>query len=574
MESVMGKEVLIVCSGSEEKKRLKILFNVTDLEVCECSTDYEALDLVKKRDFSLVIISPFGQRITGLKLKKNIQLLKPNIEVILLNNFKNIRSSEDILHHGATDYIIDLEDLRQFLIRLTQPDKPKKIEEIETQGLKEFFFNLTDLLLSILAVDDKYFSGNNHTVMKLSRKIAKKMDLDREIVDAVTLGSLLRDLGKIGLDQDMLNVNRKLTDDEFLSIKEHSQTSLKLLKRLNLPWRVDQVILHHHEAYDGNGYPYGLKGREISVGARILAVVDSYVAMTTDRPYRKALDMNTALQDIHQKAGTRYDPEVVEIFLQIIPEDWKRNAEKKERLLVVEDEQFMQALIKLHMVNEGFEVITAQNGAEAIKCIKQNKPDLIISDVMMPLMDGLTLCRMISKDPNLKDVPVLLLSANKSTENRVQGLKLGAIDYITKPFDLEELSLKINTILKREKRIRKEPDESRGIKGRLEDMSFPEIVQVLNLGLKTAQVDIQFEPEGMHGELYFSRGEVNFVSTEKHEGEEAFFEMLKWNEGSFKIRHGIQPPSVNVSKSTMGLLMDGMKIIDEENRDRTLEPSK
>jgi response regulator RpfG family c-di-GMP phosphodiesterase len=569
----MSREILIVSSDSDEKKRLKILFNVTDLDICECSNHKEALDLVKKQQFSLVIISPLKDRDHGLNLKKKIQLQKPETEVILLNNFKNIRSSEDILRHGATDYIIDLEDLRRVLIHLNHPAKPMEFEETGPQGLKEFFFNLTDLLLSILEIDDKYFSGNNHTVMKLARKIAKKMELDREVVDAVTLGSLLRDLGKIGLDQDLLNEKRELTEDEFSVIKEHSQTSLKLLKRLNLPWRVDQVILHHHEAYDGSGYPYGLKGREITIGARILAVVDSYVAMTTDRPYRKAMDRDSAVVDIHQKTGTRYDPEVVEIFLQIIQEDWKRNAEKKERLLVVEDEQFMQALIKLHMVNEGFEVVTAENGAAAIKCMKQQKPDLIISDVMMPLMDGLTLCRVIAKDPALKDIPFLLISGNKSLENRVEGLKLGAIDYITKPFDLEELSLKINTILKRDKRIRKEPDATRGIEGRLEEMPLPEIVQILNLGLKTAQVEIHYEPGGVHGTVYFSRGEINFVSTEKCEGEDAFCEMLKWDQGSFKIRHGIQPPSVNISKSTMGLLMDGMKIIDEENRDLAIKTS-
>jgi CheY-like chemotaxis protein len=218
-------------------------------------------------------------------------------------------------------------------------------------------------------------------------------------------------------------------------------------------------------------------------------------------------------------------------------------------------------------------VVTAENGAAAIKRMKQQKPDLIISDVMMPLMDGLTLCRVIAKDPALKDIPFLLISGYKNPENRVQGLKLGAIDYITKPFDLEELSLKINTVLKRERRIQKDSDETKGIEGRLEEMSVPEIVQILNLGRKTAQVEIHYEPGGVHGTVYFSRGEINFVSTEKCEGEDAFCEMLKWDQGSFKIRHGIQPPSVNISKSTMGLLMDGMKIIDEENRDLAVETS-
>jgi response regulator RpfG family c-di-GMP phosphodiesterase len=521
-----------------------------------------------------VIISPFGNPTDSAKLKKNIQIIKPEVEVVLLNNFSNIRSSDDIMGHGPLDYIVELEDLRRLLLHANHKTVSKSKEDSEGKGIKEFLFDLTDLLLSILEIDDDYFSGNNHTVMKLSRKVAKRMGLNRELIDATTLGSLLRDLGKIGIDKEILNGPRALTDEEFLLVKEHSQTSLSLLKKLNLPWRVDQVILHHHEAYDGSGYPSGLKGREVSVGARILSVVDSYTAMTADRPYRKAKERSIALEEIQQKAGSRYDPEVVEIFMKVIREEWEKKSEKKETILVVEDEQFMQALIKLHMTSEGFEVLCARNGAEAIVLIKGKKPDLIISDFLMPVMDGFKLCSALSHNLETKDIPFIFLSANKKAETRLHGLKLGAIDYITKPFDLEELSLKVNTILKRNRIGYEEMEEEKGVVGRLETMNLPDIVQFMNLGLKTAQVEVRGEEPARRGVIYFSRGEVTYASAGDLEGEDAFFEMLRWNQGQFNILHGVQPDAINISKSATALLIDGMKYIDENKMDLSKEPSR
>jgi len=570
----MANDVLIVSPDPAEIKILKSLFSTRDLKITDCSNDQEALKLIKDNPFSLVMISPLGEGVHGLSLKKNIQHLRPETEVILLTNFKTIRTSDDVLHYGASDYILHLEDLRRLLIHSTMKKGLETPEDPEEMRIKDFFFNLTDLLVGILEIDDKYFSGNTHTVMKLSRQIAERMGLNRKMIDSITLGSLLRDLGKIGVKQQILNETRELTEDELMSIKDHCQTSLKLLKRLNLPWRVDQVIQHHHESYDGSGYPSGLKGREIPLGARILSVVDSYVAMTTDRPYRKAMNGDSAVEEIQQKAGTIYDPEVVEIFLSVIQEDWKRNADSKERLLVVDDEKYIQTLIKLHMVNEGFEVMTAENGAEAIMLIKQKRPSLIVSDVEMPLMDGYTLCRALSQDPAFSDIPFIFLSSHKDPDDRIQGLRLGAMDYITKPFDLEELSLKINTLLKREKKIRRDPDKESGIKGRLEDMPLQDIAQILNLGLKTAKVEIHPDTEENHGEVFFSRGEVTAAYTDGLDGEKAFNRMLRWNAGNFKIRHGIQSKVMNIAKTTMGLLMDGVKLIDEENRDRDMQTTE
>jgi response regulator RpfG family c-di-GMP phosphodiesterase len=493
--------------------------------------------------------------------------------VILLANLGNSKSIEDASMGGVLDYGVGVEDLRRLLLHAKSSARKPFEESPEQKSIKDHFFNLTDLLVSILEAEDPFFSGNSHTVMHLSRGLAAKMLLGQDMVDAITLAAVLRDIGKIGVKQQILNQSRSLTNDEFLSVQDHCQTSVKLLKRLNLPWRIDEIILHHHEHYDGGGYPSGLKGREIPIGARILAVVDSFVAMTTDRPHRTALSKNAAIQEMLQKAGTYYDPEVVQLFITVVEADCRQSNGNRKRVLLVDDQTYMLTLMKLHMINEGFDVSTAENGDEAIERIGEQRPDLIVTDVLMPIMDGFTLRKVLSEDPALRDIPLIFLSSADNPECRVKGLKLGAADFISKPFDLEELSLKVNALLGEKAAKPKTRDEENWIHGRLQDMAVTEIIQFLNLGLKTAQVNLYHHRDNETGRIFFTRGEISFAATDTHQGEQAFLEMLRWTEGKFKIRHGVQKDTVNISKNTMNLLMDGMRKIDEENRDTPVEIS-
>lgn len=239
-----------------------------------------------------------------------------------------------------------------------------------------------------------------------------------------------------------------------------------------------------------------------------------------------------------------------------------------ESLKLLECSGYNEALEKVKQDNVSMVVISPLgNRVQGLK-LKRNI-QLLRPEVEVVLLDNFRNIR-TSEDLLRRGASdyIVFLSSHADTEKRVEGLKLGAIDYITKPFDLEELSLKIDTLLKRDRRIREEMETARGITGRLEEMPLPDIVQFLNLGLKTAQVKILHESEGEEGVVYFSRGEITFATVPDLEGEEAFMRMLHWDQGRFTLRHGLHPQAVNISRGTMGLLMDGMKMIDEENRDR------
>lgn len=190
---------------------------------------------------------------------------------------------------------------------------------IENNALYEVFYNnlvstLKSLVMSIEA-RDSYTKQHSERVTKYALQIAEVMNLDEEEREVIKFGGYLHDIGKIGVKDTVLLKPGKLTDEEFEEIKRHSEIGDNILKPIKFFPKERDLIRHHHERYDGRGYPDGLGGEDIPLTARILAVADTYDAMTSTRPYRKALEHKVAVEEIIRCAGKQFDPKVVEAFL-------------------------------------------------------------------------------------------------------------------------------------------------------------------------------------------------------------------------------------------------------------------
>jgi HD-GYP domain-containing protein (c-di-GMP phosphodiesterase class II) len=146
------------------------------------------------------------------------------------------------------------------------------------------------------------------------------MKLPKDKIEGIRIASLVHDIGKISLPAEILNKPTKLTEIEFNLIKDHSQTGYDILKSIEFSWPIAQIILQHHERLDGSGYPQGLKGEDILLEAKIIGVVDVVEAMSSHRPYRPALGIDAALEEITQKKGILYDPEVVDACTKLFKE--------------------------------------------------------------------------------------------------------------------------------------------------------------------------------------------------------------------------------------------------------------
>jgi HD-GYP domain-containing protein (c-di-GMP phosphodiesterase class II) len=170
-------------------------------------------------------------------------------------------------------------------------------------------------LIEALNAKDPYTRGHSERVSIYSLLISEHMNLSDEEIDSIYIASYLHDIGKIGIHENVLNKPEKLTRDEYEHIKSHPGISGQIVSQLPNLEHIASVVRHHHERHDGNGYPDGLKGLDIPLGARILAIADAFDAMTTTRPYRDGYKAKEALSEIDRCAGLQFDPELTPIFI-------------------------------------------------------------------------------------------------------------------------------------------------------------------------------------------------------------------------------------------------------------------
>lgn len=182
----------------------------------------------------------------------------------------------------------------------------------------KFQFDLMLSMIKILEYYDKYTQGHSLRVAEISQKIAEELGLpQKDVLNAYWTG-LVHDIGKVAISTNILNKEGRLTDEEYSIIKKHPIYGFEFLSTSDSLKDIAKFVLYHHERWDGKGYPEGLKGEDIPLISRIIAIADSWDAMTSKRAYREALSYEEALQEIVNNSGKQFDPNIVEVFLEII----------------------------------------------------------------------------------------------------------------------------------------------------------------------------------------------------------------------------------------------------------------
>ncbi len=213
-------------------------------------------------------------------------------------------------NHGISGVVLTFTDI-------TQRRKTEKALKQSWEQQKKAMEGTVQAMAYTIETRDPYTAGHQKRVTKLACAIAKAMDLSSDRINGVRLAGGLHDIGKIYVPAEILSKPGKISSVEYNIIKTHPQVGFDILKSIDFPWPVGEFVLQHHERLDGSGYPKGLKGEEIHLEARILAVADVIEAMSTHRPYRAALSIETALKEVEDNQGRLYDPDVVKTCLKL-----------------------------------------------------------------------------------------------------------------------------------------------------------------------------------------------------------------------------------------------------------------
>ena len=186
------------------------------------------------------------------------------------------------------------------------------------KNLQDVYMRAISALVSAIDAKDCYTHGHSQNVTKYALAIAKELGFENDQLDNIGIASQLHDLGKIGIHDYILTKPGKLTEEEWAEMKQHTIKGIEILQPLNFLNGVVDIIKQHHERYDGAGYPDGIKGERIKLGARIIAVADSFDAMMAERPYRKAYSLEGAIEELKKCSGSQFDPLIVETFIKIL----------------------------------------------------------------------------------------------------------------------------------------------------------------------------------------------------------------------------------------------------------------
>ena len=290
-------------------------------------------------------VSPSVQQVMGYKPEELIG--RPSVEVVHPDDLSIVtKAFEDAFqkpeapvitecrckHKDGTWRVIrgigvnrlDVPSIKGFISNMHDITKRKKAEEELRQSferLQKTLEGTVHALASVVELRDPYTAGHQRRVTALACAIAKELGLPQEQTKGLRMAGLIHDIGKISVPAEILSKPGPLTDVEFGLIQAHPQSAYNVLKEINFPWPVAKIVLEHHEWLDGSGYPQGLKGEEILLEARIIAVADIVEAMSSHRPYRPALGIDKALEEIEKNKGTLYDLKVVDACLKLFAED-------------------------------------------------------------------------------------------------------------------------------------------------------------------------------------------------------------------------------------------------------------
>ncbi len=300
---------------------------------------------------------------------------------------------------------------------------------------EQMFLQTVTALSEAVDAKDRYTSGHSKRVAEYSRRIAERMGKTKEEQDEIYRAGLLHDVGKIRVPEDIINKPGKLTEEEYNTIKLHPITGYNILRGISEDSRIAVAAKHHHERYDGKGYPNGLQGEDIPETARILGVADSYDAMASNRSYRNALPQEVVRSEIEKGKGTQFDAKIADVMLQMIDEDkdyrMREADSQRRRILTVDNEAHNNFEIARIMQDEPrYEIVFADSSAEARARLSEKAYDLILLDAVLPGENITEAVHYIKENYN---TPVVLMIGDKTAEDFADFAALGCDDYMTKP---------------------------------------------------------------------------------------------------------------------------------------------
>ncbi|HEX7665365.1 MAG TPA: HD domain-containing phosphohydrolase [Polyangiaceae bacterium] len=415
-------------------------------------------------------------------------------------------------------------------------------------------------MVSLLENGRAELRGHSSLVARIVRRVVERINLSPAAASACVAAAYLHDVGKMGTFH-LTALNASEYDGHKAAAQKAHNTPTRLLEGVNFPSDTVLAVLHMYERYDGKGFPEGLGGKEIPLGARILAIADTYADLTENprNPYRKQLSAKEACEVLIKFKSSIFDPHLVDLFKAAVLGDDVRArliGDRKVALLVDPDPE-ETTVLELRMFEQGFDVKTARSAEQGLKMLAATDVDLVVSELDFPQSDGLNFIAEARKLGKNKEAPWVIHSRRQAKADVQRAFELGVADYVTKPAPTDVFVAKLNAVIEQ----RAMQKGARGVSGSLREMGLPDIIQILYHGRKTGKLRIRSGSE--QGEIHVDAGAVVNALFGAIRGADAFYAMLKLQDGDFALDPQFKPTVRVINQSSEALLLEGMRRMDE-----------
>jgi putative nucleotidyltransferase with HDIG domain len=337
------ERILVVDDEDAIREVVSTLLEAQGYECLTAHNGRQALPLLAGNPFDLVLSDIVMPEMNGLDFLDRVRSLHPDLPIIMITALHDISTALEAIRRGAYDYMLKPFERDQLYLAVRRALEHRRLvtenrryqQNLEqlvaertgqltraVQELEQSYDYTLEALGNALDMKDAETEGHCQRVTAYTICIAKAMQVDTQALRHIARGAFLHDIGKMAVPDHILRKPGPLTPDEWEVIKRHCEIGHAVLQRIPFLREASDIVLSHQERFDGTGYPRGLKGEQIPLGARIFAVADTLDAMISDRPYRKALPVAAAQEEIRRCSGTQFDPHVVDIFLSIPAAQW------------------------------------------------------------------------------------------------------------------------------------------------------------------------------------------------------------------------------------------------------------
>lgn len=339
-----GYKIIVVDDEQGIVDSLSIFLKRSGYEFTGLTNPLEAIEKVRSEHFDMMILDFMMDPIRGDEVVEEIRKFNKDLYILLLTGHKDLAPPLDTIKKLEIQGYCEKSDKFDQLLLLIESGI-KSIEQMHTikqindelhdknEELEKAYLDTIGILRQTVEAKDPYTRGHSDRVSDYSVLIGKKLNLDEETLHILKIGGLFHDIGKVGIPDSILLKESRLDDEEYSQIKNHPMIGVHILGDAKIFQDIIPMVKHHHERYDGRGYPSQLAGNDIPYVARIAAVADTFDAMTSKRSYRNALPLDVVKEEIKKCSGSQFDPEIADVFLDILDNNYNEIVEIQNKYL-------------------------------------------------------------------------------------------------------------------------------------------------------------------------------------------------------------------------------------------------